>query len=54
MDIELVREIVALTDERNYLRNILEASEEENLDLYTIIVNRLDDIQEKLDVLENN
>lgn len=52
MDIELVNEIVELTDERNYLRNILEASEEENLDVETIIMNRLDTIQEKLEKLE--
>lgn len=52
MDFELVSEIVRLTDEKNYLRNILEASDETGQDAESIILDRIDTIQEKLDVLE--
>lgn len=52
MDINLVSEIVALTDERNYLRNLQEEADELNLDLDTVIMNRLDRIQETLETLE--
>ena len=44
--------IVKLTDERNYLRNILEEADDLNLDLETVILNRIDRINNKIDELE--
>ena len=44
--------IVKLTDERNYLRNILEEADDMNLDLETVILNRIDRINNKIDELE--
>lgn len=44
--------IVKLTDERNYLRNILEEADDTGLDLETIILNRIDRIHNRLDMLE--
>lgn len=44
--------IVKLTDERNYLRNILEEADDTDLDLETIILNRIDHIQNRIDELE--
>lgn len=52
MDINLINEIVRLTDEKNYLRNVLEAAKETGHDVETIILDRIDTIQEKLDELE--
>lgn len=52
MDNELVKQIVELEDERNYLRNLLEYAEEEGLDLETVILNKLDYLQNKIDQLE--
>ena len=44
--------IVKLTDERNYLRNILEEADDLDLDLETVILNRIDRINNKIDELE--
>ena len=44
--------IVKLTDERNYLRNILEEADDLNLDLETVILNRIDRINNRIDELE--
>ena len=44
--------IVKLTDERNYLRNILEEADDTDLDLETIILNRIDQIHQRIDALE--
>jgi hypothetical protein len=46
--------IVELVDERNYLQNLLEAEEESGLDLYTIILNKINDIEEELETLERS
>ena len=52
MNTNLIKEIVELTDERNYLRNILEAAEEYNVDIEDLILTRLDKINQKLAELE--
>ena len=44
--------IVKLTDERNYLRNILEEADDLDLDLETVILNRIDRINNRIDELE--
>ena len=41
---EKINKIVELTDEKNYLANILEARDETGLDLEDIILNRIDNI----------
>ena len=46
--------IVELVDTRNYLQNLLEAEEESDLDLYTIILNKINDIEEELEKLERS
>ena len=53
MDInDVTHLIVKLTDERNYLRNILEEADDLNLDLETVILNRIDRIHNRIDELE--
>ena len=52
MDEELVKRIVELEDERNYLRNLIEYADEEGLDLETVIYNKLGNLQDELDKLE--
>lgn len=47
-----INKIVRLTDERNYLANILEASEESGLDLETLIMNRIEDLYFQIKTLE--
>ena len=52
MDTSLIKEIVKLEDEKNYLYNILEAGEETGKDVEDIIRERLYKIHEKLTELE--
>ena len=52
MDQELVRQIVELEDERNYLRNLMEYADEEGIDIETAIYNRLESLQDELDRLQ--
>lgn len=52
MDIQLTKQIVALTDEKNYLRNIQEEADECGLDVETVILNRIERIYEELAKLE--
>ena len=47
-----INKIVRLTDERNYLANILEASDETGLDLETLIMNRIEDLYFQIKTLE--
>lgn len=47
-----INKIVKLTDERNYLANILEASDESGLDLETLIMNRIEDLYFQIKTLE--
>lgn len=47
-----INKIVELTDEKNYLANILEERDETGLDLETIILNRIDNIYSKIQELE--
>ena len=49
-----VSEVVALTDERNYLQNLLEAAEEADQDLEDVISDRISEIYEKIDELERS
>lgn len=44
--------IIALTDEKNYLRNLLEASEDTGKDLESIIQDKIDTIYQEIDKLE--
>lgn len=44
--------IIALTDEKNYLRNLLEASEDTGKDLESIIQDRIDIIYQEIDKLD--
>lgn len=52
MDNELVKRIVELEDERNYLRNILEYVDETGEDLETVILNKINYCQEEIERLE--
>lgn len=52
MDNELVKQIVELEDERNYLRNLMEYAEETGKDLETIILDKIGYCQDELDKLE--
>ena len=52
MNNELIKQIVELEDERNYLRNLLEYADEEGIDVETAIHNKLDYIQNELEKLE--
>ncbi len=52
MDNELVKQIVELEDERNYLRNLIEYADEEGLDLETVILEKIDYCQEEIAKLE--
>lgn len=49
---EFINKIVKLTDEKNYLANILEESDETGLDLETIILNRIEDLYFEIKTLE--
>lgn len=49
---ELVKKIVELEDERNYLRNLLELINETGEDLETVVLDRINHCQEKLDELK--
>lgn len=48
------KQIVELTDERNYLRNIIEASNETGKTIEETIYDRLADITTKLVILEED
>lgn len=53
MEFEFInKKIVELTDEKNYLANILEERDETGLDLETIILNRIDNIYSEIQELE--
>lgn len=47
-----INKIVRLTDEKNYLANILEEADETGLDLELIIMNRIEDIYFEIKTLE--
>lgn len=49
---ERINKVVQLTDEKNYLANILEEADETGSDLETVILNRIDDIYSEIQVLE--
>lgn len=49
---ELVKKIVELEDERNYLRNLLEYANETGKDLEDVILDKISYCQEELDKLE--
>lgn len=53
MDKKLIKRLVELTDEKNYLRNIQEEAEECGLDIDTVILNRIERIYEELAKLES-
>jgi len=52
MDEKLIKQIVELEDERNYLRNILEYADETGKDLEEIILDKIDYLQNELEKLE--
>lgn len=52
MNNELVKKIVELEDERNYLRNLLEYADEEGIDVETVIYDKLEYLQDELEKLE--
>ena len=52
MDEKLIKRIVELTDEKNYLRNIQEEADECDLDVETVILNRIERIYDELIKLE--
>lgn len=47
-----INKIVRLTDEKNYLANILEEADETGLDLELIIMNRIEDLYFEIKTLE--
>lgn len=49
---ERINEIVRLTDEKNYLENILEEADETGEDLELIIMNRIEDACNEIERLE--
>lgn len=49
---ERINKIVRLTDEKNYLANILEEADETGLDLETLIMNRIEDLYFEIKTLE--
>lgn len=49
---ERINEIVRLTDEKNYLANILEEADETGLDLELIIMNRIENLYFEIKKLE--
>lgn len=49
---DTVNKIVLLTDEKNYLRNLLEVSEDTGKDLESIIQDKIDTIYQEIDKLE--
>lgn len=51
MDNELIKRIVELEDERNYLRNLLEYADETEKDLESIILDKIDYCQNELEKL---
>lgn len=50
----LIEKEVALTDEKNYLLNILEEADEENISVEEVIQNRIDSIYNELDSIAIN
>lgn len=50
----LIEKEVALTDEKNYLLNILEEADEENISVEEVIQNRINDIYNELDSIAIN
>lgn len=52
MDDKLIKEIVEAEDERNYLRNILEYADATEQDVYSVILEKIDYLQNKLDQLQ--
>lgn len=51
---ELVNKITELTDEKNYLRNILERAEETGDTIDSIIQDRIENIYNQLAILEED
>ena len=49
---ENLNRIIALTDEKNYLRNLLEVAEDTGKDLESIIQDRIDTIYQEIAKLE--
>lgn len=49
---ERINEIVRLTDEKNYLENILEEADETGEDLELIIMNRIEEACNEIERLE--
>lgn len=49
---DTVNKIVQLTDEKNYLRNLLEGAEETGKDLESLIQEKIDMIYKEIDKLE--
>lgn len=52
MNSDFIQRIVDLQDERNYLRNLLEAAEETGKDIEDVINDRIDDIYQELAIAE--
>lgn len=52
MNNELIKQIVELEDEKNYLRNILEYAEETGKNLEEIILDKIDYCQNEIEKLE--
>lgn len=50
---DTINKIVALTDEKNYLRNLLEVAEDTGKDLESIIQDKIDTIYQEIAELEN-
>lgn len=49
---DTINKIVALTDEKNYLRNLLEVAEDTGKDLESLIQDKIDMIYTEIDKLE--
>lgn len=49
---DTVNKIVQLTDEKNYLRNLLEVAEDTGKDLESLIQEKIDTIYQEIDKLE--
>lgn len=49
---DIINKIVKLTDEKNYLRNILEEQEETGKDLEEIIQDRINNLYNEIEKLE--
>lgn len=52
MDNKLIKQIVELEDEINYLRTLIEYADEEGINIETVIYNKLEYLQNELDKLE--